>query len=195
MSEDKNAGYLIVAIGGVVAWGAIRGYSLMKAFGNAVQGKNPNEGQSNAFPLGGNSGSGGNTGGGGVPSPTSSSEKAIISAVLQYLSCPTSSKNISSMSSWQRKECPWNNSPPDGAIYTHNPWNTTMPMPGHELGNVNSVGVKRYDSWQTGIKATGDTIRNGNYPTILAHLKSGDGLCGLTSHEFLTWSGNYSSVC
>lgn len=196
MSDGKGIYYTVAAIGGVMIWSGIRGYSILKAAQNIIQGKNPNDGQVNDFPVGGsssNSGGSGSSGGAG-PTPTSGSERAVYVALLAYMKCPPSTANIHSLTAWRTKESPWNNSPPDGAQYTHNPLNTTENGPG-VIGEVNSVGVKRYDNWADGIKNTGDTITNGSYPQILSRLRSGQGLCGFTSQEFVTWSGAYSSVC
>jgi hypothetical protein len=60
----------------------------------------------------------------------------------------------------------WNNT----AAY--NPLNTTMPEPGSAA--MNSVGVRAYTSWGQGLRATVDTLNNGNYPGILAALAAGN---------------------
>jgi hypothetical protein len=131
---------------------------------------------------------------GNVNTPSSQSETDWWKAVLMALGAPTTTANINSLSAWRKHESPWNASPPDGALYTNNPLNTTLS--GHNtVGNVNSVGVKRYATPRDGVAATVATMLGG-YPAIVSRLRSGQGLCGFSSAEFSKWSGGgYSSVC
>jgi hypothetical protein len=52
-----------------------------------------------------------------------------------------------------------------------NPLNTTLNMPG--AVSINSVGVKAYRSWQQGMRATVQTIKNSAYSGIIAALRDG----------------------
>lgn len=58
----------------------------------------------------------------------------------------------------------WNNTA------TYNPFNTTLNAPG--AVSVNSVGVKAYPNWATGIKATAATIAQTNMRPIAVALKN-----------------------
>jgi hypothetical protein len=130
-----------------------------------------------------------------IQGPANASEKAFWTAVLAGIGAPPTSQNINSLTAWRTKESPWNAQPPDGALYTHNPLNTTMPGFG-ATGNVNSVGVKIYPTPADGVAATVATLHG--YPSILMALRSGRGLCGNPSlaGDFSKWSGGgYSSVC
>lgn len=126
--------------------------------------------------------------------PSNATQAMVIRAVLAALKAPQTSANINSMASWQGHEAPWNGSPPDGAAFTHNPWNTTLAA--GSTGSVNSVGVRIYPDWATGIRDTVETLLGG-YPSIVAALRSGRGLCGSgLAGDFSKWSsGGYSSVC
>jgi hypothetical protein len=125
-----------------------------------------------------------------APAPTDASETAFIDAVLKGLGAPTSTANVNSLAAWFRHEFPsW---PP---LAANNPMASTQPMPGSTT--YNSAGVQNYPNAQEGVQATVNTLTNGNYPCIVAALKSGNGLCGSQcAQNFLTWSGGgYSSVC
>lgn len=88
-------------------------------------------------------------------------------AVLRAEGDPRSPCNMGAMLAWEGAEGGhWNNS----AAY--NPLNSTMPEPGSST--MNSVGVRVYTSWRQGLRATIDTLNNGNYGNILAALRSGD---------------------
>jgi hypothetical protein len=120
--------------------------------------------------------------------------------------------NLYSLDRWQVKEsgsgCPGDTAgwPTGNAV--GNPLNTTQPEPGST--KYNSVGVQSYHAttspagtcWHWGIKATGDTLINGNYPDILSTLRTPQ----LSNHDqcvalstlagMNTWgSGNWSSYC
>lgn len=59
----------------------------------------------------------------------------------------------------------------EGGTATHNPFNTTEPMP--KATNYNKVGVKNYPSEQIGILATYLTLTNGFYEPIVDAIKVG----------------------
>lgn len=128
--------------------------------------------------------------GGHVPSiQPNASEQLIIRAVLAGLGAPQNAANVDSIAAWIQHETPW---PP---VAKYNPMNTTLPEAG--ASDYNSVGVKNYTSWGQGVAATVATLLGG-YPSIVAALRSGNGLCGnaAVSADLLKWSGGgYSSVC
>lgn len=188
-----KGGYLLLAGGGIViAWSGIRGKSWSSVLQALIQGRDPRSlADLNAI-HGAPAPSGSAPGPGTITGPVSGSERAVWLAMLASMGAPPTPANVRSMVAWRTKESPWNNQPPDGAQFTHNPLNTTFD--GGATGTVNSAGVKIYPNWVAGIRATVATL-NG-YPQILGRLRSGKGLCGWSSDEFLTWSGNgYSSVC
>jgi hypothetical protein len=127
---------------------------------------------------------------GAVP-VTSGSEDAFIRATLADLGAPATQANITSLASWFPHEFPsW---PPWAA---NNPMASTMPEPGATV--YNSAGVRNYATASQGAQATAATLADGNFPGIVAALRSGRGLCGAGSlaGEFLTWSGGgYPGVC
>lgn len=136
-----------------------------------------------------------NPGGGNTNAPASKSQADWAKAILGGIGAPSTQANVNSLVSWFGKESSWNASPPDGALYTNNPLNTTQPG-FNATGNVNSVGVKIYPTSKDGVAATVHVLLNGNYAMIVARLRQGQGLCGWSSGEFSTWSGGgYSSVC
>lgn len=88
-------------------------------------------------------------------------------ALLDELGLPRSKGAVYSLKQWARAEGGhWNNT----AHY--NPLNTTQEAPGATA--MNSVGVKAYGSWDQGLKATVQTLKNGNYDGILKALHRGD---------------------
>jgi hypothetical protein len=122
---------------------------------------------------------------------TSGSEASFFRAVLADLGAPDTKADLASLEAWYPHE---NGSWPPAA--SDNPVNSTMTMPGSTV--FNSVGVQNYASAAQGAQATAATLANGNYPGIVAALKSGRGLCGDPSlaGEFSTWSGGgYTEVC
>lgn len=183
-----------IGAGTLFAYAGIRGFSVPAAVQSIVSGKSPaNLPQANPIA----SASTGSTSAGGlgpVAAPSSKSQAAWAAAQLAAILAPPTKANIDSLAAWSSHEAPWNASPPDGAEYTHNPLNTTLAD--GSVGTVNSVGVRIYPDWPTGIAAIAKTILGG-YPAILAALRSGRGLCvGGVSADFLKWSGGgYASIC
>lgn len=57
----------------------------------------------------------------------------------------------------------------EGTKAKFNPLATTRPAKGST--KFNSSNVQNYPSWAVGVKATVDTLNNGNYPLILKSLK------------------------
>lgn len=89
-------------------------------------------------------------------------------AVLTKLGYPVTKGGVQALAGWAKAEGGhWNNQ----AHY--NPLNTTQPEPG--AGNTGSQGnIKVYKTWDQGIDATVQTLKNGRYSGILSGLRSGD---------------------
>src|SRR5215471_9621296 len=85
------------------------------------------------------------------------------SQLLSGLGVPLTPNNLRFLTAWQGAE---------GGTAAFNPLNTTQPWAG--ASKYNSVGVRNYQNAQAGLAATLETLRNGNYPAILAALKSGN---------------------
>jgi hypothetical protein len=81
---------------------------------------------------------------------------------LARLGMPRSAENVRAIIAWQQAE---------GTRARFNPLATTQPWPG--ATNFNSVGVKNFASYEDGLAANVDVIRNGRYENILAALRRG----------------------
>lgn len=129
------------------------------------------------------------------PTSISSSEAAWIGSFLWWINAPDNNNTVETMASWIAHESPWNNLPPDGAMFTWNPLNTTLPGFG-STSAVNRVGVRIYPSETLGVQALASTIEEPQYHVILQNLRWSVGLCGQTYSELALWSGNgYDQVC
>jgi hypothetical protein len=119
----------------------------------------------------GSASSGSATSGGAKVILGTGSEKEWATGLLQKMGAPVSDASINALTTWMRHEGGhWKNS----AHY--NPLNTTLDMSNNE--SMNSVGVKRYKSWEEGYAATIGTLTGKNagdrgYTAIVDALKSG----------------------
>lgn len=87
--------------------------------------------------------------------------------ILRGIGAPVNNKTVGAMVGWFNAEGGnWNNSA------SFNPLNTTLTTPGAR--SVNSVGVKAYPDWSTGISATVQTLRQSNMSGIVQAFKSSD---------------------
>jgi hypothetical protein len=86
--------------------------------------------------------------------------------VLTGLGMPVTTSNIQAIMAWSTAE----SKPGRGAAF--NPMNTTQPAKG--ATNFNTVGVKNFTSYQQGVQATVQTLRNGHYGPILNAFKKGN---------------------
>ncbi len=84
-------------------------------------------------------------------------------ALLAALGDPNTGPNVQAIDAWQAAE---------GGFVHLNPLNTTQPAAGATIWN--SIGVRTYPDWPTAIKATTQTLKNGQYRGILAALKAGN---------------------
>jgi len=85
--------------------------------------------------------------------------------VLKAAGAPNTSANRQFLRNWQKHEGGWTNN-----SASFNPLNTTQ-GPGK---SINSVGVKAFADYGTGVKMTAETMLNGRYPNIVAGLRSGN---------------------
>jgi peptidoglycan hydrolase CwlO-like protein len=88
-------------------------------------------------------------------------------AFLKALNMRLTVDNVAAIVAWEMAE--------GGHWYNtahYNPLNTSQPMPGART--FNSHGVKIYNSWAQGLRATVITINNGFYGGILAALREGN---------------------
>ena len=121
----------------------------------------------------GGSGSVGSASAGGTAKTVlaTGSEKEWASALLQKMGAPVTESSIAALTTWARHEGGhWKNSA------NYNPLNTTLDMSNNE--SMNSVGVKRYKSWEEGFAATIGTLTGNKadergYTAIVNALKSG----------------------
>jgi hypothetical protein len=99
------------------------------------------------------------------------SEKEWATGLLQKMGAPVTESSIAALTTWMRHEGGhWKNSA------NYNPLNTTLDMSNNE--SMNSVGVKRYKSWEEGYAATIGTLTGNKadergYTGIVNALKSG----------------------
>jgi murein DD-endopeptidase MepM/ murein hydrolase activator NlpD len=115
----------------------------------------------------GSSGSSGSSGTAGIILGTGD-KRQWATDFLSKLGKPTTEANINAVTTWMAWEGGhWKNS----AHY--NPLNTTLETR-NATGSMNPVGVQRYASWEAGLDATLQTIRNGRYENILAALQAGN---------------------
>jgi hypothetical protein len=190
--------YLALAgAGGIIAYSGLKGKGISSAARAVLTGNGPATAtaadQITPATYAYGYGAGTTTNTAPVVGPTSAGETAWIVALLASIAAPPTKANINSIAGWIQHESSWNSSPPDGALYTHNPLNTTQPGFG-AVGSVNSVGVKIYPTSVQGIAATVKALTNGDYGDILAALRSGKGLTG-SYRGLSTWSGGgYSSI-
>jgi hypothetical protein len=121
------------------------------------------------------------------------SETAFWRAMLADLGAPATQANLASLDAWLPHEQPW---PP---LARWNPLDSILTEPGS--WNFNSFGgglhVQSYPAAAEGAEADAATLAGGNYPSILAALRSGSGVCGAGfAAEFGLWSGGgYFGVC
>lgn len=123
----------------------------------------------------------------------SGSETAFWRALLADLGAPASPANLSGLDAWRPREQPW------PSLAQWNPLDSILPMPGSWAFNTfdGDLHVQNYPTAAEGAQADALTLDGGNYPAIVAALRSGNGICGGGfASEFATWSGDgYTEVC
>jgi hypothetical protein len=189
--------YLAIAGGGaILLWSGLRGKSWSTVLRDLISGKNPASAPAANSVSSVSSSASTSLNPQSAVTPSSTSQKAWITAFLASLGAPPTTANVNSIASWMARESPWNSQPPDGGLYTNNPLNVTEQGFG-SVSSVNSAGVRIYPSQLDGIMATVAVITSGNYSAIVSALRAGEGICGGNyGQDFSTWSGGgYSSVC
>jgi murein DD-endopeptidase MepM/ murein hydrolase activator NlpD len=99
-------------------------------------------------------------------------------ALLKRIGAPVTQKNLPFLATWQRWEGGHTN---NDAQYN---WLNTTQGDGP---SINSVGVKKFRSFDYGIKQTAATLNNGYYDDILQALASGDPYKANPSRGLQTW--------
>jgi len=102
-----------------------------------------------------------------------------------------SAAQVNMLVAWEWVEKPH----PNGALQWNNPLNTSLRLPGSQT--VNSEGVQSYPTLLEGMAACAATIANGDYPTILQALKTGNTslFCSPQAlREFSVWAHGYSAT-
>lgn len=105
--------------------------------------------------------------GASIPVTGISSAAQFAVALLQQGKWPVTGSNVCALMAWEAAE---------GGHFVQgasrfNPLNTTQSMPGDSI--FNSVGVRNYPDWQTGLDATLKTLSLGFYDAIRASLTNG----------------------
>lgn len=98
--------------------------------------------------------------------------------VLKRVGAPVTPQNLKLLRQWQAQEGGWTNNDA-----TYNPLNTTH-GPGR---SINSVGVKQFADYNTGMDMTAQTIMNGRYPNLVKGLRSGNPYQFDISGDLSTW--------
>lgn len=98
--------------------------------------------------------------------------------VLKRIGAPVTKQNLRFLRAWQAQEGGWTHN-----SATYNPLNTT-----HGPGkSINSVGVKQFGDYQTGMDMTAQTILNGRYPNLVQGLRAGNPYTSNVSGDLSTW--------
>lgn len=98
--------------------------------------------------------------------------------VLKRIGAPVTKQNLRFLRSWQAQEGGWTHNDA-----TYNPLNTTH-GPGR---SINSVGVKQFGDYKTGMDMTAQTILNGRYPNLVQGLRAGNPYNSNVSGDLSTW--------
>lgn len=102
----------------------------------------------------------------------------FFSDTLRLIGAPDTPANRKFLKTWQKHEGGWTNN-----SASFNPLNTT-----HGPGKgINSVGVKAFADYGTGVRATAETVLNGRYPNIVAGLRSGNPYNSDISGDLSIW--------
>lgn len=99
-------------------------------------------------------------------------------AMLRRIGAPVTAQNLRFLSGWQRWE----------GGHTHNSasynWLNTTHGPG---SRINSVGVKAFPDFDTGIRSLAETLQNGRYDDIVHGLMTGNPFKGNLDAGLSTW--------
>lgn len=87
----------------------------------------------------------------------------FANAVLSGLGVQATPENVRALTAWMQAE---------GGTAAFNPMNTTQQAAG--ATDYNSAGVKNFTSWEQGVQATVQTLKNGRYGNIIQALQQGN---------------------
>lgn len=186
MAKIDGPAVAAIAAGAGFAYAGVKGYSILAAVQNIIQGHAPGAGQASTALASSTSPATNSTSSAGAVTGTASRTQ-WAAALLAMGGWPQTAANRDSIVAWENRE---------GGGGTNNPLNTTLVYGGSTPLAGNSAGVQNYPSIQVGLEATLATLRGGGYADIVMALSSGQGLCGRSFAGLSTWSGGgYSSVC
>lgn len=100
--------------------------------------------------------------------------------VLRKLNAPVVDETVQLLIAWAHGE---------NTTARFNPLATTTKRPGStDFNHNNGFPVQNFVTYEDGLSATVQTLRNGHYPTILGGLMAGDATRALSApHEFDVW--------
>jgi hypothetical protein len=104
-----------------------------------------------------------------------------VTDFLNAIGAPQTPQNVAFVNAWIAKE---SGSYP--ISYGWNPLNTTQSAPGSYGGGAQG-NIQFFPSYQSGLSATVQTIKNGYYPDLLAVLRSGAPTIGAPYRGLSTW--------
>lgn len=107
--------------------------------------------------------------------PSIDSPGSFAFALLRRGALPATGSNVCAVLAWETAE--GGQFVPGASQY--NPLNTTKSMPGDSV--FNSVGVRNYPDWNTGLEATWLTLESAFYDAIRAALQRGSDAIGVLS--------------
>lgn len=84
--------------------------------------------------------------------------------VLKTIQAPVTTGNLRLLRAWQRWE--------GGATHNDATWNWLNTTRGKQFPSINSVGVRAFPDYRTGVAYTADTLIGG-YPSVISALRSG----------------------
>ena len=119
--------------------------------------------------------------------PTDPDDDLFYKEILTGIGAPHSDRNILFLYAWRNAE---------GAVAAWNPFNTTQPAAGATCYRTNPR-VRNYPNRASGLKATIDTLKNGNYPNLVNALKTDTASSAfqiatrLGCTEIATWGTGY----
>lgn len=94
--------------------------------------------------------------------------------VLKQIGAPVTKNNLDILAMWEHYE---------GGTAAYNPLNTTKKAPGATQYGHNVAGVKNYPDFETGVKATADTLKLKYYTDIVSALQNNKALSYWYGHQ------------
>ena len=113
-------------------------------------------------------------------------------AILKALQATPTDTNINLLVAWEL--CEQKTGQEGDAWALNNPLSTTEPGYG-AISGYNSVGVKSYPTQALGAEATAATLKNGDYPGLLAAIEtSNSGLFFSSGNQMSTWGTDMGCI-